>query len=103
VKGIQVCSNKGPSTPQRGDSHKNVKIGWDLLKIFSRTTGPIITRLGTYHPWGKGIEVCSNEGDNPSPRGDNSEIVKNTKIFFFKSSPEPAGQIQSNLVQIILG
>jgi hypothetical protein len=77
VKGIQVCSNKGPSALQRGDIHKNVKIGWDLLKkIFSRTTGPILSRLVINHPWGKGIQVCSNEGDNPSPRGDNSERVK---------------------------
>jgi hypothetical protein len=26
---------------------------WGLLKIFSRTTGPILTRLGTNHPWGE--------------------------------------------------
>jgi hypothetical protein len=64
VKGIQVCSNKGLGSLQRGDNHKNVKIGWDHLKIFfSRTTGPILTRLGTNHPWGKWIQVCSNEGD----------------------------------------
>jgi hypothetical protein len=25
VKGIQVCSNKGPGPLQRGDNHKNVK------------------------------------------------------------------------------
>jgi hypothetical protein len=24
----------------------------------------------------KGIKICSNEGDSPSPRGDNSERVK---------------------------
>jgi hypothetical protein len=42
---------------------------------FSRTTGPILTRLGTNHFWGEGIQVCSNEGDSPSPRGDNSERV----------------------------
>jgi hypothetical protein len=48
VKGIQVCSNKGPGLFQRGDNHKNVKIGWGHLKIFlSRTTGPILTILGT--------------------------------------------------------
>jgi hypothetical protein len=42
VKGIQVCSNKGPIPLQRGDNHENVKTGWDHLKIvFSRTTGPI--------------------------------------------------------------
>jgi hypothetical protein len=23
----------------------------------------------------KGIQVCSNEGDNPSPRGDSSEKI----------------------------
>jgi hypothetical protein len=52
VKGIQVCSNKGPGPLQRGDNHKNVKMGWGHLKIFSsRTTGPILTKLGTSHPW----------------------------------------------------
>jgi hypothetical protein len=40
VKGIQVCSNKGPYPLQRGNNHKNVKIGWGDLKIFSRTTEP---------------------------------------------------------------
>jgi hypothetical protein len=30
-----------------GDNHNNAKIVWSLLKIFfSRTTGPILTRLG---------------------------------------------------------
>jgi hypothetical protein len=77
MKGIQVYSNIGPGPLQRGDNHKNVKMRWGHLKIFfSRTTGPSLTRLGTNHPWGKGIQVCSNEGDSPSPRGDNSERVK---------------------------
>jgi hypothetical protein len=49
-KGIQVCSNKGPGTIQRGDNYKNVKMGWGHLKIFSRSTGPILTRLGIDHP-----------------------------------------------------
>jgi hypothetical protein len=66
VKGIQVCSNKGPGLV-RGDNYKNVKMGWGHLKIFSRTTGLILTRLGTNHPWGEGIQVCSYEGDCPSP------------------------------------
>jgi hypothetical protein len=38
----------------------------------------------------KGIQVCSNEGDCPSPRGDNSKRVKIhwkfLKIFFSRSS-----------------
>jgi hypothetical protein len=33
VKGIQVCSNKGPGPFQRGDNQKNVKIGWGHLKV----------------------------------------------------------------------
>jgi hypothetical protein len=74
---IQVCSNKGPGPLQRGDNHKNVKMGWGHLQIFfSRTTGPILTRLGINYPWGEGIQVYSNEGDCPCPRGDNSKRVK---------------------------
>jgi hypothetical protein len=34
LKGIQVCSNKGPDPLQRGDNHKNVKMRWGHLKIF---------------------------------------------------------------------
>jgi hypothetical protein len=77
--GIQVYSNKGPGPLQRGDNHKNVKMGWGHLKIFfSRTTGPILTRLGTNNSWGEGIQFCTHEGDCPSPRGDtcNSNRVK---------------------------
>jgi hypothetical protein len=56
VKGIQVCSNKEPGPLQRGDNHKNVKMWCSNLKIFfSRTTGPNLTKIGTNHPWVKGI------------------------------------------------
>jgi hypothetical protein len=52
-------------------------MGWDHLKIFSsRTTGPILTRLGTNHPGVEEIQVCSNEGGSPFPRVDNSKKVK---------------------------
>jgi hypothetical protein len=67
VKEIQVCSNKGPGPLQRGDNHKNVKMGWGHLKIFFRTTWPILTRLGTNHFWVKRIQDCSKEGDSHSP------------------------------------
>jgi hypothetical protein len=53
-----------------------LSVNFYIFDFFSRTTGPILTRLGTNHPWVKGIEVCSKEGDSPSPRGDNSERVK---------------------------
>jgi hypothetical protein len=49
---IQVCSNEGPGPLQRGDNLKNLRIWWGHFKIFfSRTTGPILTRLGTNHHW----------------------------------------------------
>ena len=64
-----LVSNKGQGPLLRGDNYKYVKMGWSHLKIFSsRSTGPILTRLGTNHPWVKGIQVCSKEEDSPSPR-----------------------------------
>jgi hypothetical protein len=77
VKGIQVCSNNGPGSLQRGEKCKNLKMWWDQLKIiFCRTTGPISKRLGTDHLWVEGFLFCANEGDCLSPRGENSERVK---------------------------
>jgi hypothetical protein len=41
VKGTQNCTKKGPDSQQRGDSHKNAKMGWGHLKIFfSGSTEP---------------------------------------------------------------
>jgi hypothetical protein len=40
VKGILNCLHKGPGPLQRGDNHKNAKMGWGHLNIFSRTTEP---------------------------------------------------------------
>jgi hypothetical protein len=40
VKGILNCSNKEPGPLQRGDNHKDAKMGRGHLKIFSRTTEP---------------------------------------------------------------
>ena len=56
------------------------------------------------HPWVKGIQICSNEGPLPFPRGDNYEIAKiHWQNFKKSSSPEPLGQFQPNLAQSILG
>jgi hypothetical protein len=58
-------------------------MGWGHFKIFfSRTTLPILTRLGTNHLWRERIQVSLKEGDSPSPRGDNSERVKIHRKFF---------------------
>jgi hypothetical protein len=40
VKGIKVCSIKGPGPFQRGDNHKTIKMGFGHLKIFLRTMKP---------------------------------------------------------------
>ena len=60
----------------REDNSKNVKLYWKYLKFFFyRTTGLILSKLGTKHSWMKGIQVYSNEGPRPFPRGNNSEII----------------------------
>jgi hypothetical protein len=72
--------------------------------FFSRTTGPILPDLAQII-LGEGIQVCLNEGDRPSLRGDDSKRKIKHRISKKKKScsPEPLGIIQSNLVQIILG
>jgi hypothetical protein len=51
-------------------------VNFYIFNFFSRTTGPILTILGTNHPGG---EVYSNEGDSSSPMGNNSDFKsKNT-------------------------
>jgi hypothetical protein len=68
------------------------------LKIFfSRFTGPILTRLGTHHPWRERIQVSLNEGDSPSLRVDNSERVKIRRKFlkiFFSTTSRPKSIIK---------
>jgi hypothetical protein len=46
----------------------NQPLDFYIFDFFSTTAWPILTRFGTNHPWGKGIEVCSNEGQCPSLR-----------------------------------
>jgi hypothetical protein len=64
-KAIQVCANEGSYPLQRGDNDKNVKMVWCHLKIFSRSTGPILARLGTNHPWGRGFNFVQVKGIVP--------------------------------------
>jgi hypothetical protein len=53
-----------------------LSVNFYIFDFFSKTTGPILTKIGTNHPLGEGLQVCSNERDCLSPRGDNSERVK---------------------------
>ena len=56
------------------------------------------------HPWVNGIQVYSNEGPNPSPRGDYYKNNENRLTKYKKSSsPEQLSQFQPILAQSILG
>jgi hypothetical protein len=69
-KGIKVCWNKRPDSLQRWNNHKNVKMGWsNLKKNFSKTTGPILTRLSTNHPWREKIQVFIKRVNSPFFKG----------------------------------
>ena len=98
---FKFCSQEGPWFFPRGDNNKRVKTYWQILKIFfSRTTLPISTKLGTKYSWVKGIQVYSNEGPRPFPRGDNYEIVKihwrNLKIFFSRTTEPISTKLGTN-------
>ena len=76
VKGIQVCSNEGLCLFPRGDNFEIATIHWRIWKILSSTAKPVWIKLGTMHPWVKGIQFCSNEGLCPFSKGNNFEIAK---------------------------
>ena len=62
-RGLKFLQMKARPFLLRGDNYEVEKIHWLNLKIFfSRTTEPISTKLGTKHPWVKGIQVCLNKG-----------------------------------------
>ena len=81
-----------------------LSVNFHIFIFFSRTTGAISTKLGTKHLWVMGILICTNEGQHPFPRGDNSKNIKITSILkTLKSFSEPLGQFQPNLAQSMLG
>ena len=62
VKVIQVFANEGPNPFPRGDDYEISKIHRQNFKNPLLQNGCLIsTKLGTMHPWMKGIQVCSNE------------------------------------------
>jgi hypothetical protein len=63
VKGIHFFEIKGQVLFKGEIIRKNVKMGWGHLKIFfPRTTGPILTKLGTSHPSGEGFKIVQLKG-----------------------------------------
>jgi hypothetical protein len=62
-----------------------------LIKIFfSRISRPISIKLGTNHPYVKGILNCSNKRSSPLQRGDNLKNAKmgcvHLEIFFSRTN-----------------
>ena len=77
AKGSQFCSNEGPCRFPRGDNYEISENALTKFKIvFSRTAGPISTKLSTKYLLVKGIQVCTSEGPHPFPMGDNYKIAK---------------------------
>ena len=77
MKKIQVCSNEEARPFQRGDDMETVGKKLQILKIFFfRATGAISNKLGTNHPWVKGIQISSIKEPRLYQRGDNWETVK---------------------------
>ena len=53
-------TNEGPHLFPRGNNNEIVKVQWRNLIIFSRIIGLISAKLGTKHPWVKGIQNLIN-------------------------------------------
>jgi hypothetical protein len=70
VKGIQIFQTNGQVFFKGEIITKNVKMGWGHSKIiFSRTTRPILTTLGTNHPWMEGIPFFIKQRGKPFSKG----------------------------------
>ena len=68
---------EGPCPFPRGDNYEIGKRCQPNIKIFSRTTGPISTKLCTMYPKVKGIQIYSNmKGPAFLQGGDNNKIAK---------------------------
>jgi hypothetical protein len=77
MKEIQVCSNKGSGPLLRGD-----KIGVESFKNLVQNHWANFNQTWHKSSLGEEIQVWTNEGDYPSPRGDNCETVKIHWFFF---------------------
>ena len=103
-KEIQVWWNEGPRSFTRGDNIELENTHWRHLRIFSRATGPVSTKLNAKHTWTRENQVWWNEEPDSFPRGDNRDIVntcwRRLTIYF---SEAKNSQYKQNLVQNILG
>ena len=76
-EGIQVCSNGGSRPFPRGETYEIAKMYWQNFKnLLLKNHWANFNQTWHKAPLGEGIQVCSNEGPRPFPRGDNYEIAK---------------------------
>ena len=84
---IQVYSNKGPRPFPRGDNNEIAKIhGRNSKSFFSRSIGPISTKLGTKQLRIMGTKEFSKEGCHTFPRGDNKNLLHKNHWASFNQS-----------------
>jgi hypothetical protein len=58
-----------------------------------RTTGPILTKLGTNHPWGRGFKLIQMKGIAPLQR---EIIAKSVKVHFSRTSRSNSIKLGTN-------
>jgi hypothetical protein len=68
---------------------------------FSRTAVAILTRLGINHPWERKYKSIQMKGKTTIQMMIIAKQKYTLKIYGKKTYPEPVGQFQPNLVQII--
>jgi hypothetical protein len=79
-------------------------VDFSHFDFFSRTTGPILTKLAHKSFFGGKRFQFAQMKWIPLHQGEIlAKELKNTENVLKSSSPEPAGQFQLNLVNIILG
>jgi hypothetical protein len=78
---INVSSNHGPQGSDGVTIGKSIFSHVYIEKTFSRISRSISIKLGTNHPWVKGLQNCSDKGPGPLQRGGNH---KNAKIGYCK-------------------
>jgi hypothetical protein len=103
IKGIEVCTNKGTNSLQRGDNHTNAKIGWGHPNFFSRITKPEKLTFSYMLSDVVDIQDCTNNGPKgrEGPQwGKHFYLYRYWKKIVF-SRTTCSSQFQSNLVQII--
>jgi hypothetical protein len=80
-------------SPVTGNGDRTLPDSCNIARANQKKTNNlrILTRCCTNHLKEKGIQVCTDEGEHPSTKEDNSQKVKKKKI---KSSLQPANQLK---------